>query len=368
MGHGQGRGAAAPGRDAPEPAARKAIRIGFGVLWLFDGILQAQPAMAAHFPAGILRPAAASSPPWVQTLVNFAGTNWSHYPVQTAAAAVWVEVGIGTWLLASPRTARLAGLMSAAWGIVVWIFGEALGGLLAPGQTWLFGAPGAVAGYVAAGLLLALPGWTSRRRGQAMAAGTGLFLLGMAVLQAWPGRGFWQGRAGRGPGPLAALTSSMTQMSQPAWLSAPARAFIAFDQAHGFAVNLAAVTVLAVIGALFLSGGLMRSPGAARAGLIAFTAACLADWMLIQDFGFLGGLGTDPGSMPPMIVLATASYLALTRQPAAEPAAQPDSPLATLRERVAGLSFRSLVAACAIATIILGVVPLAGAQIFTQPG
>jgi hypothetical protein len=40
---------------------------------------------------------------------------------------------------------------------------------------------------------------------------------------------------------------------------------------------------------------------------------CLADWVLVEDLGFLGGLGTDPNSMIPFILLAGGGYLALTR-------------------------------------------------------
>ena len=85
------------------------------------------------------------------------------------------------------------------WGLIVWVFGEAFGGIFAPGLTWLFGAPGAVLIYAAAGALLALPdrSWQTPKLGRAMLAGFGLFLVGMAVLQAWPGRGFWQGDVGR---------------------------------------------------------------------------------------------------------------------------------------------------------------------------
>ena len=36
-------------------------------------------------------------------------------------------------------------------GLVVWVFGEAFGGIFAPGATWLFGAPGAVLFYCVAG-------------------------------------------------------------------------------------------------------------------------------------------------------------------------------------------------------------------------
>ena len=41
---------------------------------------------------------------------------------------------------------------------------------------------------------------------------------------------------------------------------------------------------------------------------------CLADWVLVQDLGFLGGLGTDPNSMIPLILLFSAGYLALARK------------------------------------------------------
>jgi hypothetical protein len=53
---------------------------------------------------------------------------------------VWIQVGIGVWLLAASRGAlsRLAGLLSVGWGLVVWAFGESFGGIFAPGLTWLF--------------------------------------------------------------------------------------------------------------------------------------------------------------------------------------------------------------------------------------
>ena len=41
------------------PAWRQVLRIGFGLLWLFDGILQAQPKMAVGLPSQVIQPAAA---------------------------------------------------------------------------------------------------------------------------------------------------------------------------------------------------------------------------------------------------------------------------------------------------------------------
>jgi cytochrome oxidase Cu insertion factor (SCO1/SenC/PrrC family) len=355
-----------------EPGWRLLLRTGFGVLWLLDGILQAQPQMAIGLPSQVIQPTAASSPSWVQHVVNWAGTSWSYHPLQAGAAAVWIQAGIGIWMLAAVRgpLSRLAGLASAAWGLVVWVFGESLGGIFAPGLTWLFGAPGAVLIYVVAGALIALPerSWRTPRIGRLTLAGTGLFLIGMALLQAWPGRGFWQGTAHGQPGKLAGMTQAMAPTPQPHFLSGWVSAFTAFDEAHGFAVNLFAVAALAVIGAVFLSG----QPRLIRPAVIAFTVLCLADWVLIEDIGVFGGLGTDPNSMIPMALLATAGYLALARAPApaAEPASATESRVnlagrlraAAMPRSVAAASIRSVVSAWAIGVIILGAAPMAAAQ------
>jgi cytochrome oxidase Cu insertion factor (SCO1/SenC/PrrC family) len=320
----------------PEPAWRELLRISFGVIWIFDGLLQAQPDMAAGLPSQAIEPTASSSPAWVQHLVNWAGTSWSYHPIQAGAAAVWVQIGIGVWLIAAPRGfwSRLAALASVAWGLVVWVFGEAFGGIFAPGLTWLFGAPGAVLFYCAAGVLIALPErcWRSPRIGRTMLSVLGVFFIGMAVLQAWPGRGFWQGMLHGKQGTLTGMVSSMSSTPQPALFAGWARSFASFTAAHGFAVNLFVVIALAAIGAVLLSAGLpgVGLPGPARwllrATVIATVVLCLADWVLIEDFGFFGGVGTDPNSMIPMALVIVAGYLALrpAPAPATEPAVVPE--------------------------------------------
>lgn len=311
-----------------EPAGRRVVRIGFGLLWLFDGVLAAQPRMPAGLPSQVIEPAAASSPRWVQHLVNWGVAAWSHHPVQAAAAAVWIQAGIGIWMLVAARGtwSRLGGLAGVGWGLAVWVFGESFGGILAPGLSWLTGAPGAAGCYVVAGALIALPGraWQTPRLGRAILAGLGLFLAAMAVLQAWPGRGFWPGAAGGRPDPLAAMVRSMSAVPQPGFLSGWVAGFGSFVTGHGFAVNLFAVAALAVAGVAFASG---RRP-LVRPAIIGFTLLCLADWVLVQDLGFFGGLGTDPNSMIPFALLAGAGYLALTRVRVLPPAPASPAPAA----------------------------------------
>jgi cytochrome oxidase Cu insertion factor (SCO1/SenC/PrrC family) len=364
-----------------EPSARRLLRFGFGALWIFDGLLQAQPAMAAGLPAGVIEPTAAVSPGWVQHIVNWAGTSWSFHPVQAGAAAVWIQVGLGAWLIAAPPgwASRLAGAASAGWGLLVWVFGEAFGGIFAPGLSFLFGAPGAVLFYSAAGLLIALPErrWRGQQLGRQVLAVLGAFAVGMAVLQAWPGRGFWQGAAHGKPGPIAAMAESMSSTPQPHFLSALVSDFGTFDAGHGLAVNLVVVILLAGIGIALVTG----ERRLVRPALVVLLAVCLADWILIQDLGFLGGLGTDPNSMLPLALLAVGGYVALVRVPATDPATNPGaepaaatlgpaSGLATRGQRAAARlahafgssSLRAIVAVWGAAVVVIGAGPMALAQ------
>ncbi len=385
---------------AAEAAGHRLLRISFGILWIFDGILQAQPAMAAGLPSNVIEPTAAASPAWVQHIVNWAGTSWSYHPIQAAAAAVWIQVGIGAWLLAAPRgrSARLAGLASLAWGLVVWVFGESFGGIFAPGLTWLFGAPGAAVFYCAAGA----PAGPARAGLADAAAGPQDPHRHGPVLRRHGGaaglagaRILGRARQHGAPGTLTGMVQSMAGTSQPAVFAHWVSGFGNFTAAHGFAVNLVVVIALGAIGAGLLSG----QPRLLRPAIAAATVLGLADWVLIEDFGFFGGLGTDPNSMIPILLIVYTGYLALARVPAtataAVPAAAPARPdppgrrqppgpghgrpgpaagsrpgpgwrdrlqPAGLARSFGSVSTRAVLAAWAVAIIIVGAAPAALAQ------
>jgi len=358
-------------RANPEPIARQVLRIGFGLLWVFDGLLQLQSAMPLALPTSVIQPSADGSPSWVQHLVNSGVSIWTDHPIQAAAATVWIQVGIGLWLLVAPRGrwSRAGGAASAGWALVVWMFGEAFGGIFAPGASWLFGTPGAVVFYGVAGILMALPerSFARARLGRIVVAAGGVFFLGMALLQAWPGRGFWQGRLAHTHqvGTLTAMVQQMSSTSQPGFLSSWVAAFGRFDEAHGWAVNLFVVVALAAIGAALLS----RRRPFVLAGVVAMVVLCLADWLLVQDLGFFGGVGTDPNSMVPMILLFGAGYLAMVRVPVESEvsvdtaATEPPGDGAWWERATPGYIFRSLAALGAVVIVAVGTAPMAAAAL-----
>ena len=352
----------------PESRARQTLRVGFGLIWILDGILQAQSAMPVGLATQVLSPGASSSPGWVQSFVNAGATIWNNHPITAAVSAVWVQVGIGVWLIVARRGrwSQAGALVSIGWGLIVWSFGEAFGQIFAPGLTVLFGAPGAVLFYCLGGTLVALPErvWSSRRTGRALLFVMGLFFCGMAVLQAWPGRGFWQGAVhGHATGTLVGMVDSMAGTPQPYFLSDWVNAFGSFDGAHGFAVNLVVVIVLGAVGLAFCSGRVRL----VRPGVILASVFCLADWVLIEDFGFFGGLGTDPNSMLPIMLCFIAGYLALVRptEPTSEPVVTTTPAMLGFRERAKldpGYAFRCLAAGGAALVTLLGAAPMAFAS------
>ena len=157
--------------------------------------------------------------------------------------------------------------------------------------------------------------------------------------------------------------------------------FGTFAAGHAVLVNAFVVAALGAIGLALLSG----RRRAARAAVGAAIVLSLADWVLVQDFGVFGGVGTDPNSMIPTLLVLCASYLALVRPalaiapaPAAAPPgrrlvrpshgcrqpAVPATPVPALAQPPASrptVGVLAIVAACA--TTALGAVPYAIAAV-----
>src|SRR6202042_3643084 len=92
-----------------------------------------------------------------------------------------VQVAIGVGLLYGP-TVRAALMLSIAWSIFVWWFGEAFGMLLMSMASPLTGAPGAVSLYA----LLALVAWPNGRAGGLLGVrGARIAWAALWVLMGW---------------------------------------------------------------------------------------------------------------------------------------------------------------------------------------
>ena len=201
------------------------LRVGFGLIWVLDGILQAQPKMAGGLAAQVIEPTAAASPAWVQHLVNWGGTIWSFHPITAGAASVWIQVGHrrlaagrGARAVVQARRAGRRGLGARGVGVR----GVVRRDLRAGPELADRGTRGRADLRRGRGARRAARGRLAQPRGSGGCCwpGPALFFLGMAVLQAWPGRGFWQGTGHGQPGTLAGMVQQMAATPQPHVLSA----------------------------------------------------------------------------------------------------------------------------------------------------
>ena len=239
--------------------------------------------MAGGLASQVIEPTASASPEWVQRLVNWGGTAWSYHPIQARrrqrldpdrhrrlahrrATRALVQARRGGQRRLGPGRLGVRGVVRRDLRA-----GPELADRGAGRRSPLRGRGGA---HRAAGRRLAQPAARA-----AAAGGLGLFFLGMALLQAWPGRGFWQGTLDGKPGTLAGMVQSMSGTSQPHFLSSLLSGFGSFDASNGFAVNLVVVIALAAMGVIFLTGRPRLVRYAAGFGIV----FCLADWVLVQD-------------------------------------------------------------------------------------
>jgi cytochrome oxidase Cu insertion factor (SCO1/SenC/PrrC family) len=278
----------------PEPRGRRFLRIGFALLWLVCGALQAQSGMPSGFVSNVVQPDPSSQPAWLSDLTAPFVRAWTRHPVTSDAITVWIQVGLGILLLVAVRgaLAKLTCVATIAWSVVVWVIGEQAGGMFNSGATFTTGAPGAVLLYGIAGGLLLLPwGWWSSGRAQLLALriGAGWLALG-ALLQATPWERAWTSSGAAGP------FAEGSANSQPEFLRRPIAEVATFAASDSAILNAVIVALLAA--SAIALWWLVRP-----AVIVAALGVCAITWWLAQDFGVLGGDGTDPNSALPLALL-----------------------------------------------------------------
>ncbi len=293
---------------APGPGMRvssRSIQIALGCLWVLDGLLQLQaPMFGRGFIDAINYNDVMSQPAGV-----------AHFLVSVVALVeprllLWnplfaaTQIAIGLGLLYRP-TVRPAIVVSIAWALVVWVFGEGLGGLFTGLATLLGGAPGPVLLYPLIGLIAwpvaNAPGHSGHwRRAEplgkhgARISWAGLW-VGGAILQVQPVYPF--------TAVLASTISMNLANGEPALLASMDTVFTRIVIAIGDPLTVVLALLEAAIGLAVLRGFHTRP----FLGL--GIAVSILFWIVGQNFGgILTGQSTDPGSGPLFVLLALALY------------------------------------------------------------
>jgi hypothetical protein len=276
------------------------------VLWIFDGVLQAQPSLfTANFFGMMLRMGQSEPPGWLWDLESriepFVTTHaWG---CNLACAAVQLAVGLAICWRPTTRAALGA---SVGWALVVWLFGESAGGLFSPGASALTGAPGAALLYA----LLAMLVWPPRENGAPHHNA-----LRLAPDLAWSC--LWLGTAAleldalnRSGFIVGSTLASVSYTAPPAFSSLDhAASAIAGGSGTRFAALLAGTQIVISLG--------IWLPRARRPTLVLAIVAAVFFGVVGQNLGgiFSNGLtgilesgATDPGSGPILVLLALALW------------------------------------------------------------
>jgi hypothetical protein len=285
------------------PLTRRHLQIALGVLWLLDGVLQAQPYMFTRgFGLQIIAPTGQGQPGFVSGPVHLGATVIAAHPVAWNVLFAGIQLLLGVGLLAR-RTSRVALGASIVWALGVWYLGEGLSGLASGHASLITGAPGSALLYA----VLGAAAWP--RAGRSDQA------PGFWLVPAWAF--LWIAAAGYQLLPSQATGSAVSGLltasagTAPHWLARIDTSLAAWASHHG------ALTVGAIATVYLLIGLGSMSPRSRPFALAAGLTLSIALWIFGQDLGQLySGRATDPNSAP-LIALTAVVLLAGPRSAAA---------------------------------------------------
>jgi hypothetical protein len=306
--------------------ARRALQVALGVVWILAAALQFQPFMFSHgFALEILKPTAEGNPWWVARPVLWSAGVVLAHPVfwNTMFALTQLLLGLGLFWR---RTVKVALAGTVVWSLIVWWFGEGLGGILTGTTTLLAGAPGAVILYA----LLALVLWPGEGKTGASIADTSIFsrLAPLAWVLLWGSEAYFALLAANDS--PAALHGMLTGMAdgEPRPIAALDR-WLAGVVAHSGVGPLIGV-LLALCALAVLLPPRLAKPLYSLAMLLAALT-----WLGQNFGGILTGHGTDPNSGP-LLFLLTLAYWPIVLAPTAAtlPPRHPNAELALTSQAV----------------------------------
>ncbi len=280
--------------------SRRSIQTVLGLIWLLVGALQFQSFMYGNGFIQLLQGLTGGQPGWVASSVNQgAATMQSHQAIfNTGAALIQLAIGFG---ILYKRTTKPAILVSFAWVLAVWWFGEAFGMMFMattpmggiPMASALTGAPGAVLLYALIGAIV----WPNDRPGGLLGVrGARIAWAALWLLMAW----LWLVEAGGANGIHNAINAAPSGMS---WLSSVQDGFASITKGNGLIFALALSAASAAIAVA------VAVNWRAKEFIVLAAVLNLVYWVVGQGFGgiFAGG-ATDPNAGLLFIVLAYTMY------------------------------------------------------------
>lgn len=287
------------------------LRMGLGILWLCDALLQTQPGMFhkafyGNLPStlmpSLLQQIEESTVSWAVPALKLTQFLYGQAPILINLLVVAVQLSLAAGLLLpmGRHFVRAAAVASIFWGLSVWVFGEGMGGLFSRGNmTFYNGFPGSALFYALAGLFLLLPAssWRSGQAARRIAYTLATVLALCALLQLLPANQQWQ------TGTILDLFANSGFQSQPGVMSNPVMAFSLWAAAHARLANLLLLFLL--VGAAVTLLFWQRAPRWLRVCLYVWL---FFSWWFGMDFGYIfSGLSTDPNTAPIFALLAASS-------------------------------------------------------------
>ncbi len=277
---------------------QRALRWGFGILWIVDGLLKLQPKMfTSALVINVLGPNALNDQPkWLYSLM-FQGANLWHagLPVTTLLLAL-VELALGVGLIvAKGQWFRLTLWGIVAWCAVVWVMAEGMGGILTGSATFAEDSPGSTPFYALGAILLLYPSIVR----PTLHRWAGAFWALVALVQCLPYN--WQASQ------MAGIFGDVSMNGgEPAFLDRVNNNFLMMGYHAPVVMNIVMVAVMAIL-AWGYWGRHIKGP------IWWLTIAWLAFlWIAPQALSTLfTGTATDLGDAFPLILLLwTVKYMA----------------------------------------------------------
>jgi hypothetical protein len=271
---------------------RRWLQLALATIWVLDGVLQYQSYMfSSSFGSDMLAGTVDGSPHWLATSVLWAAKIVASNPVTINAVFATLQLVIGLGI-AWRRSLKVALIVSVVWSLVVWWFGESLGGLLTGAASPLGGAPGAVLLYLVLAVLL----WpTERSTAGSFVASRPLGATAAKIVWVM----LWGGLAALNLQPANLTAGAVHDLvsgngdGQPGWLKALIDGFASLSAHNGIVI----LVLIAV--------GIFLPTGVTRVVVVAAIVVAMFIWLIGEAAGAVfGGQSTDVNSGPLLVLIA----------------------------------------------------------------